>query len=66
MTECEACNGEGTRCVPDGTGGWKSHACTACGGSGDTCERCKSAPLTDRDAGLCDGCTENNDGRVAL
>jgi hypothetical protein len=66
MAECEGCYGEGDRSVSDGTGGYERRTCSACGGSGDVCERCKSAPITDRDAGLCDGCTDNNAGRVTV
>lgn len=66
MAECENCYGDGDLSLPDGTGGWERRTCSPCGGSGDVCERCKSAPITDTDAGLCDGCTDNNDRRVAL
>lgn len=32
----------------------------------EPCERCGCDPITDEDAGLCDACTANNDGRVVL
>lgn len=60
MIECEGCNGEGTVCLPDGTGGYAMRDCASCAGTGDVaaCERCKAAPIYDADAGLCYGCVE--------
>jgi hypothetical protein len=40
---------------------------TAPGGDDvELCERCKTDPITDDDAGLCDDCTDYNAGRVVL